>query len=92
MALLWANAATSDWTARLFTARGSPREGIPVASPVRSIVDVADAGGAPEQVVNAVREALERGLVTRRHLVDAAAGRGGRVERLIRGAVNEAAT
>lgn len=68
------------------------REGVPVTSPVRSIVDVAEAGGAPDQVVKAVREALERGLVTRRHLSEAARGRGGRVERLIRGAADGAAT
>lgn len=60
------------------------REGLPVTSPTRSIVDAAEGGTAPEQIVRAVREAVERGLATRGQLTAAAQTRGGRVARLIR--------
>lgn len=65
------------------------RDGIPVTSPVRSIVDAAEAGTAPEQVVKAAREAIERGLATTGQLRAATKGRGSRVERLIRRALDE---
>jgi predicted transcriptional regulator of viral defense system len=65
------------------------RDGITVTSPARSIVDAAEAGTAPEQVVKAAREAIERGLVTSGQLRAATGGRGSRVERLIRRALDE---
>ncbi len=45
------------------------REGIRVTDPVRSIIDAARAGTAPEQIEAAVREAIEQGLITRRTLL-----------------------
>lgn len=65
------------------------RDGIRVTSPVRSIVDAAEAGTAPEQVVAAAREAIDRGMVTKRRLLAAGRKRGGRVERLVRRAIEE---
>lgn len=65
------------------------RDGIPVTSPARSIVDAAEAGTAPEQVVQAAREAIERGLATSAQLRAATRGRGSRVERLIQRALDE---
>jgi predicted transcriptional regulator of viral defense system len=66
------------------------REGIPVTSPARSIVDAAEAGTAPDQVVMAAREAIDRGLATTSKLRAAARGRGSRVERLVERALDEA--
>lgn len=60
------------------------REGIRVTDPVRSILDAAGAGTAPEQIEMAVRQALNEGLMTRRSLFARADRRGGRVEDLIR--------
>ena len=65
------------------------RDGLPVTSPARSIVDAAEAGTGPEQVVKAAREAVERGLATKTQLLTEAQGRGGRVERLIQRALDE---
>lgn len=65
------------------------REGLPVTSPTRSIVDSAETGAAPDQMVAAVREAVTRGLVTRHGLLTQAHARGARVERLIRQALAE---
>jgi predicted transcriptional regulator of viral defense system len=65
------------------------REGIQVTGPVRSIVDAAETGSAPEQIMAAVGQALDRGIATRRNLLDAAKARGGRVERLVRQALEE---
>jgi hypothetical protein len=53
---------------------------------VRSILDAADAGTAPEQVDAAVRQALEEGMASRRSLLSRADRRGGRVANLIRSA------
>jgi predicted transcriptional regulator of viral defense system len=60
------------------------REGIRVTDPVRSILDAAGAGTAPEQIEMAVRQALNEGLMTRRSLLARAERRGGRVASLIR--------
>jgi predicted transcriptional regulator of viral defense system len=65
------------------------REGVRVTGPVRSIIDSAQAGAAPEQIEAAVRQALDRGLANRPKLLRAAKQRGGRVERLIRQALEE---
>ncbi len=59
------------------------REGIRVTDPVRSILDAAAAGTAPEQIEMAVRQALNEGLTTRRSLFARADRRGGRVANLI---------
>ena len=59
------------------------REGVRVTSAVRSIVDAAEAGTAPEQIVAAITESLDRGLATRPQLLDAARSRSKRVEQLV---------
>jgi predicted transcriptional regulator of viral defense system len=63
------------------------RDGIRVTSVVRSILDAAEAGTAPEQVVAAVREALDRGMTTRARVSGAARSRSQRVQRLIQNAI-----
>ncbi|MGN6557061.1 MAG: type IV toxin-antitoxin system AbiEi family antitoxin domain-containing protein, partial [Solirubrobacterales bacterium] len=65
------------------------RHGIRVTDPVRSILDAAAAGTAPEQIEMAVRQALNQGLVTRRSLLARADRRGGRVADLIRRAAEQ---
>jgi predicted transcriptional regulator of viral defense system len=59
------------------------REGIRVTDPVRSILDAASAGTAPEQIEMAVRQALNEGLTTRRSILARADRRGGRVAKLV---------
>jgi len=63
------------------------REGIRLTGPVRSIMDAAEAGTALEQILSAVHQALDRGIATRSSLVRAAKLRGGRIERLVREAL-----
>lgn len=65
------------------------REGIRVTDPVRSILDAAGAGTAPEQIEMAVRQALGEGIATRRSLLARADQRGGRVAELVRGTVDQ---
>jgi predicted transcriptional regulator of viral defense system len=59
------------------------REGVRVTAPDRTIADVAESGTAPEQVIAAARQAIDRGLTTREKVRNAARSRGQRVERLI---------
>lgn len=65
------------------------REGMRVTGPVRTIMDMAEAGLAPEHVAEAVRQSRDRGLATSRQLREAAAGRGGYVEELVGGILDE---
>ena len=65
------------------------RDGIRVTGPVRSIVDAAGTGAAPEQIMSAIGQALNRGIATQSKLLSAARARGGRVERLVRQAIEE---
>jgi predicted transcriptional regulator of viral defense system len=65
------------------------REGIRVTAPARSIVDAAQAGTAPEQIITAVEQALDRGMATESKLLASAKARGGRVERLVRQVIEE---
>jgi len=58
-------------------------EGVRVTAPARTILDAAQAGAAPEQVVLAIQQGVERGLVTARGLRAAAAQRSKRVRRLV---------
>jgi predicted transcriptional regulator of viral defense system len=51
------------------------REGLPLTTPARTLVDVVDEL-QPEQAALAVRQALRRGLLTERQLVEEAARRG----------------
>jgi predicted transcriptional regulator of viral defense system len=59
-------------------------EGVRVTDPVRSVLDAAAAGTAPEQIEMAMRQALNEGLMTRRSLFARADRRGSRVANLIR--------
>lgn len=63
------------------------RDGIRVTSVERSILDSAETGTAPEQVVAAVRQAVDRGMTTRARVSDAARSRSKRVQRLVQEAI-----
>jgi hypothetical protein len=65
------------------------REGMRVTGPVRSILDAASAGAAPEQIRRAVRQAVERGMTTRDEILEEAGKRGSRVTELIADVVGE---
>jgi len=65
------------------------RDGIRVTAAARSIIDAAKAGTAPEQIMAAVGQALDRGMATKSKLLAVAKARGGRVERLVRQAIQE---
>ena len=58
-------------------------DGVRVTTPPRTLLDVAEAGGAPDQVSFALAQALARGWVDRDALRSEAARRGSRVARLI---------
>src|SRR5579859_3947429 len=66
------------------------RQGMRVTAPLRTILDVAEAGTAPEQVILAVTQARERGMVVAAHLRQAAGRREQRVQLLIDQALSEA--
>ena len=66
--------------------------GLPVTTVPRTILDVAVSGLAEELVFQAVRQAIQRGLVLAGTLRAAAERRGGRARRLIRRALQEATT
>lgn len=59
------------------------REGIPITSPARTIVDVAATNIGPEQVEMAVTQALDRALTTREELEAQARDKDARVHKLI---------
>jgi predicted transcriptional regulator of viral defense system len=65
------------------------RDGVRLTAPVRSIVDAAETGTAPEQIMAAINQALDRGMATEPKLLAAAKARGGRVERLVRQVLEE---
>jgi len=54
-----------------------------LTGPARTIVDVAEAGAAPEQVVLAARQAIDRGMTTPDLLREAARDRSRRVAQLV---------
>lgn len=68
------------------------RDGVRLTAPARTIVDVAESGGAPEQVFQATREAIDRGLTTPARIRAAAGSRGRRVKNLIQTALSGAAS
>lgn len=73
---------------RLHTHRLTPedatrREGLPVTKAARTIIDVAASGIAEEQIRKAVYEAIRQGLTSKEELLDKAARRGGRVQRML---------
>lgn len=65
-------------------------EGITVTSPTRTITDAAAHGTSPEHIEVAVRQALERGITTRRRLTEAAVTRSKRVQDVIAQAIEVA--
>jgi predicted transcriptional regulator of viral defense system len=65
------------------------RDGMRMTSAGRSILDAAEAGMAPEQIIAAVHQALDRGMTTDSQLRAAAGERGGRVERLVARALSD---
>lgn len=65
------------------------REGMRVTDPVRSILDAAETGSAPEQIETAVRQALAEGLATRGPLLARAERRNRRVAELVRRAIDQ---
>ena len=67
------------------------RDGVPVTAPVRTILDAAAAGTAPEQIELAIRQAIGRGIATPDELRRGARRRGWRVAGLIDGALAAAA-
>lgn len=78
---------------RLHTNRLNPdevtrREGLPVTSAARTIIDVAARGIAEEQIRQAVHEAIQQGLAGREELLSMASRRGGRVLRIIENILN----
>ena len=64
-------------------------EGLPVTTVLRTLIDVAAAGLADEQVRQAIQEALRRGLVARESLLWLTASRRGRIKRLVHEALRE---
>jgi len=65
------------------------RDGVAVTSPIRTILDVAELGGAPDQVIRAVREAISRGLVIPEQVRHQAGLRSARVKKLIDQALSD---
>lgn len=63
--------------------------GLRVTSPERTIVDVLEAGGQPEQVELAIRQALGRALTTPRRLREAASSSSERVRKFIERTLRE---
>jgi predicted transcriptional regulator of viral defense system len=70
-------------TNRLNTNDITRREGLPVTSTARTIVDVAASGIAEEQVRKAVRDAIHQGLVGRDELLNTASRRNSRILSMI---------
>ncbi len=65
------------------------RAGLPTTTAARTIADVAISGLAEELVVQAIQEARQRGLVTRKALMAQAASQGGRAKEIIRTTLTE---
>ena len=65
------------------------REGLPVTTVARTITDVSISGLAEEQVHQAIRESLQRGLTSLGELLGHADRRGGRAKRIIQAALSE---
>lgn len=63
------------------------RHGIRATTPLRSILDAATLGTAPEQIELAIDQALRRSLFDREQLLAATTERNGRVQRLVHGAL-----
>ena len=74
---------THTTTRPLDAAEVFTREGVRLTTPARTIVDVAESGAAPEQVIQATGQAIERGLTTPDRMRAAVKSRGRRVRNLI---------
>lgn len=79
---------------RLHTGRLTPeeithREGLPVTTIPRTLADLIRDGVSEEIIRQAVVEALARGLITRKDLLEYAQRRGGRVARIITKIIKE---
>jgi predicted transcriptional regulator of viral defense system len=70
-------------TNRILPGEVTRREGLPVTTIARTIIDVAVSGLAEEHIRQAVREALRQGLASSDELLSLADGRGGRAKRII---------
>jgi predicted transcriptional regulator of viral defense system len=73
---------------RLHTNRLNPdevthREGLPITTPARTIIDVTTSGIAEEQIRKAIGEAIRQGLASREEIQCMASRRGGRVRQII---------
>ena len=66
--------------------------GLPVTTVSRTLAHVTAAGLADELVIQAVHEAVQRGLVTKRCLLNMADQQGGRIQRLVQTALEGMAT
>jgi len=66
------------------------REGIRLTTPARSIVDAAEWGTAPEQIVMAVRQAIDRRMTTPERLTEAVKGHSHRVRDLVEAGIEAA--
>jgi predicted transcriptional regulator of viral defense system len=60
------------------------REGFRVTTPFRTLLDVAESGVSEEQLAKAVRDSIDRGLVRRVKLAEAASRGGAKLHRLTR--------
>jgi len=65
------------------------REGLPVTTVARTIADVSISGLAEEQVQQAIRESLQRGLTSQNELLSHADRRSGRAKRIIQATLSE---
>ncbi len=66
------------------------RDGVRLTAAARTILDAAEAGTAPEQIEQAVVQAVERGLATARELAQRADQRNRRVAGIVTGALGAA--
>ena len=64
------------------------REGVRLTAPERTLLDVAEAGTAPEQVERGIQAAVKRGWVQPEHILQHARERGARVAQLVAAALD----
>ena len=62
------------------------RAGLPLTTVVRTIADVSTTGLAEEQILQAIHEAIQRGLISEKELQSYAEQRGGRVKQIVQSA------
>jgi predicted transcriptional regulator of viral defense system len=76
-------------TARLQAEEITRRQGLPVTTPARTIVDLIRSGMAEEWVRQAIHQALARGMLNETMLREEAARRGGQVAQMILSALEQ---